>query len=115
MKTLIVVVSDNPETLDGLQRYLSSVGVAVRATRDLAHAATLANQARSVVVVFPDDYPFKRVHAALALLREHKPPIPVVVVTSDIQHFHGSALVLPKPAWGWSILDAVRDHLEETE
>ncbi len=108
---LVVVVSDNPETIDGLARYLNGAGIAVRSTRVLAQASELA-RARSAVVVFPDDYPTPKVHAALATLKRRA--VHTVVVTSDLRHFSESdTVVLPKPAWGWTILDAIRERLGE--
>jgi len=102
----VVVISDNPETLDGLARYLRDVGIAVRATRALDQASQLASQS-TAVVVFPDDYPTTKVRAAIAQLRERD--VLTVVVTSDLRAFSAEdTLVLAKPAWGWTILDAIR-------
>lgn len=114
-QAFVMVVSDNPETLDGLARYLNGVGIAVRSTRVLADVSELASQARSAVVVFPDDYPTNTVQAALAGLKQHD--VLTVLVTSDSRNFSANeTVVLPKPAWGWTILDAIREHVTgETE
>ncbi len=109
---VVVVVSDNSETLDGLARYLSGVGIAVRGTRVLAEASKLAPRGRSAVVVFPDDYPKTKVTATLTTLNGRA--IPTVLITSDLRNFaETNNVVLPKPAWGWTILDAIREHLSE--
>ena len=109
---LVVVVSDNPETLDGLARYLNGAGIAVRGTRVLAKASELATRAKSAVVVFPDDFPKTKVDATLATLKRRS--VLTVLVTRDLRHFtERDAVVLPKPAWGHAILDAIRDRLSE--
>ena len=110
--TNVVVVSDNPETLDAIARYLRGVGIAVRGTRALDEASELASRKRTAVVVFPDDYPTRDVHTALASLKRRD--VLTVLVTSDVRNFSETdTLVLPKPAWGWTILDAIRDGLAE--
>jgi DNA-binding response OmpR family regulator len=109
---VVVVVSDNTETLDGLARYLTGVGITVRGTRVLAEASKLASHGRSAVVVFPDDYPKTKVTAALTTLKGRA--IPTVLITSDLRNFDETTnVVLPKPAWGWTILDAIREHLRQ--
>ncbi|HEY2369837.1 MAG TPA: hypothetical protein VGH87_25735 [Polyangiaceae bacterium] len=109
----VLVVSNNPETLDGLARYLRGAGIAVRGTRALDEAARLGSRSRTAVVVFPDDYPPPKVRATLAHLKEKD--VLTVLVTSDLRAFSTTnTLVLPKPAWGWTILDAIRDAFVES-
>lgn len=114
-QAFVMVVSDNPETLDGLARYLKGAGIAVRSTRLLADISELAAQPRSAVVVFPDDYPTNTVRAALAGLKQRD--VLTVLVTSDSRNFStNETVVLPKPAWGSTILDAIRERVTgETE
>lgn len=112
----VTIVSDNPETLDGLESYLQRAGVTTSATRYLVKALDTTPQAYSVVVIFPDDFGFEAVTAALANLRSQRPAALPVLVTNDAKWRDSfpssdaarSPLVLPKPTWGWSILDAIR-------
>jgi DNA-binding NtrC family response regulator len=113
----VAVVSDNAETLDGLERYLCDAGIAARGTRRLDQAWEIVAASRSVVVLFPDDFPTIRVFAALAALKRRRPGALPVIVTKDYRRFASAegAVVIPKPVWGFTILDAVRTRLERTE
>jgi DNA-binding NtrC family response regulator len=113
----VAVVSDNIETLDGLERYLRDAGIAARGTRSLDQAWEMIAPSRSVVVLFPDDFPTIKVFAALATLKRRRPGAAAVLVTKDHRRFASAegAVVIPKPVWGFTILDAVRTRLEPTE
>jgi hypothetical protein len=112
----VTIVAKNPETLDGLLAYLRNAGIAGRGTRAIEEASS----ARSpVVVLFPDDYDRVLVLSLLTTLRAEHPSVLPVVVTSDPRSFErlvssgepAPILVVPKPAWGWTILDAIRARL----
>jgi DNA-binding NtrC family response regulator len=113
----VAVVSDNTDTLDGLERYLCDAGIAARGTRSLDQAWEIVTPSRSVVVLFPDDFPTIKVFAALAALKRRRPGASAVIVTKDYRRFASAegAVVIPKPVWGFTILDAVRTRLELTE
>jgi len=113
----VVVVSDNAETIDGLQRYLRDAGVATRVTRVVERTCELVASARGAVILFPDDFPETKVRAMLAALKRLHPSAVQVLVTSDLQRFAGTrdALILAKPAWGSTILDAIRARLDPAE
>jgi DNA-binding NtrC family response regulator len=113
----VVIISSNPETLDGLERYLGDAGISVRGTRSLDEACDMAAIPRSVVLVFPDDFPTPRVLAVLSRLKRHRPGTVPVLVTRDARRFESAdgAMVIPKPVWGWTLLDTVRRHLELTD
>jgi hypothetical protein len=114
----VAVVADNPETLDGLHGYLSGAGVSSHATRVLGRSASFPADL-SAIVIFPDELDAADVVARVAELRRARPRLLVVLVTSAPQRFFVAVqpdgrsllpIVLPKPAFGWSILDAVRAH-----
>jgi hypothetical protein len=114
----VVIVSDNPETLDGLQRYLRDAGVATRCTRDLSECTNVASPRAVAFVLFPDDFAWEQVIVTLATLSEQRPLALPVLVTARPDRFERltiakNVLVIPRPAWGWTILDAIRDHLEQ--
>jgi hypothetical protein len=115
----VTIVSNNPETLDGLATYLGEAGVTVRGTRRIETCLEMIPPAASAVVFFPDDFSSRAMDAALVDLRRSRPTTLSVLVTSDPKRFeklardrHPASLVMPKPAWGWSVLDAIRGRLE---
>jgi hypothetical protein len=116
-KSQVAIVSTNPETLDGLQSYLVGAGMMARCTRDLSDCATFAPSTLAFVL-FPDDFRLEMVIAALAELATLRPQALPVLVTSQPQRFQSlaldSVLIVPRPVWGWMILDAIRAHLDQT-
>ncbi|HEX7669860.1 MAG TPA: hypothetical protein VF395_09765 [Polyangiaceae bacterium] len=115
----VAIVSKNSETLEGLGSYLRGAGVVTSSTRAIARAAELGAGA-SALVLFPDDYTWDGAVAALAECRSRNPRAPLVLVTRTPQRFEALArpgdeaftVVVPKPAWTWTILDAIRAHLD---
>lgn len=114
----VAIVSANPETLDGLQSYLSSAGVLARCTRDVSACADAAPATTTAFVLFPDDFRWENVAAAITELRARRPRALRVLVTSQPGRFQDLAthesesdVIVPRPAWGWKILDAIRAHV----
>ena len=115
----VTIVANNPETLDGLATYLGEAGVIVCGTRRIELCLEIVPPASSAVVFFPDDFPSSALIAALAAMRRNRPTALVVLVTSAPRRFenlardgHPASLVLAKPAWGWTLLDAIRGRLD---
>lgn len=108
----VVVVSNNPETVDGLESYLAAAQVAARCTDDIDRCAGMAGPATLAFVVFPDDFDWKQVVAAIADLAAQHPSAIPILITSNPKRFDGlledNVIVMPRPAWGWKILDAIR-------
>jgi hypothetical protein len=112
----VTVIADNPQTLDGLHAYFDGAGVASTGLHDL-NDVSLVPSAATAVVLFPDDFQRSEAKASILSLRRARPKLLLVVVTGAPQHL-GAALepdghsalpfVLPKPAFGWTILDAIR-------
>lgn len=107
-------MATNPETLDGLEGYLRGAGVVARCTRDLDATAKLASEAGGpvAVVLFPDDFPRDRVVATLNELGK-RPLAKAVLVSSRPRELEKlpsaeGMVIMPRPAWGWTILDAIR-------
>ncbi len=113
----VALVSDSAETLDGLERYLREAGFTARGTRSLDQICEMISPLRSVVILFPDEFPAAEVLAALALLKRRRPGARPVLVTKDFRRFATveGVVVIPKPIWGMTILEAVRSHLERVE
>ena len=119
----VTLIANNDETLDGVHAYLVGAGVDSRPTRWLEDAAAISSST-SCVVLFPDAYAPNDVIACISALRTAQPEALLVVVTSNPQLLQpvlapdgGSCLpvVLAKPAFGWSILDAIRVHARVEE
>lgn len=117
----VAIVSANPETLDGLQSYLQGAGVAARGTRRLEDCAELTAPATVAVVLFPDDFSRESVMATVVDIGARGPSILRLLVTGHPKAFEAlvegrrNVLVVPRPIWGWTILDAIRAHVDERE
>ncbi|MBK8170218.1 MAG: hypothetical protein IPK60_07710 [Sandaracinaceae bacterium] len=112
----VTVIAENRETIDGLHGYLQNAGVASRTSRALQDA-TAVPPAITAVVLFPDEFDVAQVVKRVSSLRATRPQLLIVVVTSTPQRFRPALdadpnsrlpIVLPKPAFGWTILDAIR-------
>jgi hypothetical protein len=117
----ITIVADNPETLDGLHAYLGQAGVPSHCTRALHDLSRVAPQCASAAVIFPDDFPEADVTALLRTLRRARPHFFALLVTRAPSRFRPSTrpddrarppIILPKPAFGWDILDVIRAHTQ---
>ena len=72
-------------------------------------------------MLFPDDFALTDVMEAVELLVRDRPDVLPVLVTCNPRRFRSlaealgaktPAVVIPKPAWGWTILDAIRPQSE---
>lgn len=114
----VTVVADNPQTIEVLYSYFTRAGVTSSATREL-DAISMIPPAATAVVLFPDDFGPSDVEARLLVLRRARPKLLIVLVTGAPQNLSAALapdghsvlpLVLPKPAFGWTILDAIRER-----
>jgi hypothetical protein len=119
-QTQVTIVSNRDETLDGLQGYLQRAGVAARGTRELQDAL-LEGANVTAIVLFPDDFAPADVEEIVRALARARPSVLPVLVTREPTRFQRLAstrgaqrppVIIPKPAWGWTILDTVRGGLE---
>ena len=115
---LVTVVAESQQTLDTLCSYFERVGIAGNAARELGDVSMLATDATSLVL-FPDGFERLQVEAFVLALRRARPSLLILLVSSAPQHLgaalepDGSSLpplVLPRPAFGWTILDAIRER-----
>jgi DNA-binding response OmpR family regulator len=116
----IIVVSNNPETLDGVQQYLQRAGARTYNASRLEDADAGAPSA-DAVLLFADDYPRAAALEAFTRFRAARPATLLVVVTEDVAAFAMPArtesaasrvVVLRRPAWGWMLVDAIRGVAE---
>ena len=111
----VIVISRNPETRDGLQRYLTESGLQANALASVDADAVPSDA--SAVVLFPDDFSGQAIQAFARDLTRARPTAFMVLVTSELPRLElllygdpGSRVVLPRPSDGWSIVDAIRAH-----
>lgn len=113
-------MSANPETVDGLEAYLRGMGIAARGARRLEDCAKVVTPSTVAVVLFPDDYTWEPVLATLEELARRRSSLLCVLVTGQLAKFERLAVtgsgvvVVPRPAWGWTILDVIRAHAGES-
>jgi hypothetical protein len=117
----VSIVSANLGTLDGLQRYLGDAGVMSHCTRALDDLGSIAPDRATAAVIFPDDFDDREAVTAVRQLRRARPRLLTVLVTREPQRFRDVVqpdgrslppLILPKPSFGWDILDAIRAHAD---
>ena len=116
----MAVISMNPETLGSLEGYLRGAGVDTNSSRFIHRVGELVVDA-TAVVLFPDEYAWEATVSALSACRTKNPGALMVLVTRTPQRFEAlqatrggtPPLVVPRPAWSWTILDAIRAHLSE--
>ncbi len=120
-RLLVTVVSRNASTLEGLHTYLRAAGVATTTTGAIERVVEMTPPSAAAVILFPDEYSPGVALRALGTLRKLRPDVLAVIVTNEPRRFEAtgdgrppaSPLVMPKPAWAWTILDAVRARLGE--
>lgn len=115
----VMIVSDNPETLDALHAYLAGAGVTSRCTRAVHDLRTVAPEGATATVIFPDDFDESIVLRLVGDLRRERPHLLTLLVTRAPKRYQSflhdddrspRPIVLPRPTFGWDILDAIRDH-----
>ena len=116
----VIVVSENPETIDGLQTYFGSVGIAAQSARTLEVTSSLPERT-TAVIFFPDEFGVEDVIRRVQALHKKRPRLLLLLVTGDPRRFSAALaagrqdaalLVLPKPVFGWTIVDAIRLHAQ---
>jgi len=114
----VTIVAANAETLCGLQAYLSQAGLGTRGTRRLGN---VGSGTCSAIVFFPDEFARNDVLREMTRLRRDRPTMLQLLVTREPQRYAElsdaddpelAPIVIPKPAWGWTILDAIRLAVE---
>lgn len=104
----VAIVCANDDTRRELESYLGRAGLNVRTTgamstrgMDLPHP--------SVVVFFPDEFLADDLRDEIERLRDESPGALCVIVTKQPTQYvaNDRTVVIAKPAWGWTILDAI--------
>lgn len=115
IRPAVAVAATEPETLLGITAYLDAAGIASAPYTDISEVGT-ASDDTLVFVLFPDAFPWEAVVAALEGIRAHHGSALPVIVTSTPHRYEAltfgeRVLVVPRPAWGWSVLDGIRFHI----
>lgn len=119
----VAIFSSNGETLDGLQQYLFVAGVSCRSYRT-PEEIDLVHEPATVLILFPDELPLPAVFGLLGRLREARSNALTLLVTRTPARFREAAasdgrtrppLILAKPVFGWTILEAIRAHSAKEE
>jgi len=114
------VVAANLETLENLRAYLANAGFVAHGSRRLALEA---RDQVTAIVVFPDDFTEDEVVAYLRQARTARPDLVLVTVTRTVRRFEAKTtrdgrpldlIVLPRPAFGWMILESLRGRATAT-
>jgi len=116
------IVARTAATLDDLSQYLEQSGIPIQA---LAHIdAGQVEPSACAVVVFPDDYDERDARTFIRSLRHARPRLLLIVVTREPNRLEpvlganeGSLapVVLPRPSFGWSIVDVIRTHRQSDD
>lgn len=110
----VTIIAESAETRDGLTSYLSHAGVGARSSPRLGD---IDLEPCTAVVLFPDEFSHGEVVRELSRLRRERPRLLPLLVTREPERYLElmepdaspcAPLVIPKPAWGWTILDAIR-------
>lgn len=109
-------MSRNSQTAEGLRLYFERSGV--HATVVDRFEWTDDGDRFTAVVVFPDEFAAESATANVTQLARRFLRSWIIVVTSQTAHFQqfmakldppnlGRLVVLPRPVWGWALLDRV--------
>jgi hypothetical protein len=107
----LTLVSADAETLRSVEGYLTHFGARLSSTSRLSDIAVEAEAfGADAVVVFADDFAPEEVRAAVRALSVR---VTVIVTTERIEYEalndeRGDVVLLPRPIWGWTLLEAVR-------
>lgn len=103
------MIADRRDTRDELLAYLDGAGLPAQGV-DAPHKLA---RVTGEIVLFPDDFAAADIDAALPRLA--RAPL-LVLITAEPQRYADATgrapLVMPKPAFGWQIVDAIRAHRE---
>jgi hypothetical protein len=110
-----LVVCDDDDMIIRLRDYLVRAGVETRATRRLADA--WVRPANECIVLLPDDFSAGEVTDGLVQLLSRASSPLVIVITAGPPLYEPlieslgnreSVVIMPKPVWGWTIVDLLR-------
>lgn len=120
----VTIVARSLTTLASLQGYLRAAGIVTGGTRSVDRILEATPPTCAAVILFADEYATSGVMRALTALHRARPAVLPVIVTNDPLRFGGRPrqragglppVVIAKPPWAWTLLDAVRARLESSE
>lgn len=117
----IGILARSDQTRSELASYFARVGAVATHLPDLQalHAPDDVLERIHAIVIFPDDFEPQAMDAALAAFSARTPGLFQLIITRQPLRFLSTSpdpmqpphrAVLPRPSFGWRILDAIRDH-----
>jgi hypothetical protein len=112
----VTIVSNNNQTIDGVESYLTLFGARVSIATSLEDVP-IEGAHTNALILFADDFARGDALATFERLQFAAPGMLLVVVTDSVQMYSASAsrkgtrenlVVLQRPAWGWMLIDALR-------
>ena len=108
-----LIVCRNAGTSAGLRNYFDHAGIRATVTDLLDVPAD--RSPFTAVVMFPDEFPEQGATVGLRMLARKLPHAWIVVVTRHTSRFQALVaiiaskrlFVLPRPVWGWALLDRI--------
>lgn len=121
----IGILARSDKTMTELVSYFARVGAIGTHLPDLQalHAPDDAIERIHAIVIFPDDFEPEAMDAALAAFSAKTPSLLQIIITRQPLRFLSTSpdltqppyrAVLPRPSFGWRILDAIRDHRQKS-
>jgi hypothetical protein len=112
----VLVISRNTTTARDLASYFEQCGVRTVVSDRFDPAD--GSRRITAVVVFPDEFPAQSAAVGVVALARQFSNSTLVIVTRDVERFEDVAVrgragrrgpwfVLPRPTWGWVLLDRV--------
>jgi hypothetical protein len=119
----IGLIANNDRTVSDLLNYFANVGSHARWLTNLAEwtNGSEIDETLNAMVIFPDDFEAELVDRLLDRLVNIAPSALQLIITRQPQRYvlpsqPQSAtplrFVMPRPTFGWLILDAIRAHLD---
>jgi hypothetical protein len=117
----IGIIAKNDRTVTELLHYFAQVGASAKRLPELARWKSHPEESAGLqaFVIFPDDFEASLITETLTWIAEQAPRLLQLVVTRQPQRFLPTTIgpappphrfVLPRPSFGWLILDAIRAH-----
>lgn len=115
IRPVVAVAATEVDTLSSVTSYLDAAGIGSTAFTDITDVVAAPSET-VVFVLFPDGFRWEEVVLALATIREgHGAALPVIVTSSPRRYealtLGERVLIVPRSAWGWSVLDGIRFHI----
>jgi hypothetical protein len=119
-RPVIAVVSNDRETLRGIDAYFRRADLVSHGTADIVNAVSHAPETIAALVVFADEFQGSSVADLFIELRRERPAVLLVVVTATPSLFRNlpslngrrPAVTISGPVSPWGLLGVIRDAVD---